>query len=392
MISPEEIKNQALNWWKLFLQSVIAGEMFFPRTIGRIGKVKPSKITGNFEVLQQEIEQLYRHSKNQTGTGYQVITASHSFRRTGQQELPDSIVLETIEDYISFIQKKKEWKTFLQNYEHLITTIPSLKEWAWQNCLWLTDPGINWFDVLKVCRYFISTPRPHLYLRQLPIEVHTKFIENNVALIQSLLHFLIPDHIRSADQKHFAERFFLKYDEPLIRIRILDQSKYAGKLSDISIPISDFEHTDFLVERVLIAENKMTFLTLPPLPSTIAIWSGGGFNISYLKDQQWLYGKKIFYWGDIDEHGFQILHQLRNYYKNAESMLMDKQTFEHFREFAVDGPRSKSQNLPLLNEEETHLYKHLKTLVVKNRLEQEKISQYYIEEFFRQKFSPSKPS
>ena len=388
MISPEEIKKQASQWWKSFLQSYIAGTPFFPRTIDRIGKVKSGNITGNFEALQQEIEQLYRFSKKYTGTGYQVNTGIYSFRRTGNHELPDSIVFETIDDYVSFIHKKKEWHTFKLNYEQVTTAIPSLKEWAAQNCLWLTEFDINWTAILKVCQYFILTPRPNLYLRQLPIEVHTKFIENNAALIQSLLSFLLPGHIRCADQKRFAERFFLKYDEPLIRIRILEQSKlYDGKLSDISIPMSDFEQTDFPVQKVIIAENKMTFLTLPSLPSAIAIWSGGGFNISNLKDLLWLKDKNIFYWGDIDEHGFQILHQLRSYYANVESILMDKQTFECFREFTVDGPRSKSENLSFLNEAETLLYKHLKMLDVKNRLEQEKISQSYIEEFFFRKFS-----
>lgn len=101
MISPEEIKSQALKWWQLFLQSFIAGETFFPRTIDRIGKVRSTKITSNFEVLQKEIELLYRCAKSQTGTGYLVNTASHSFRRIGNHELPDSIVFETSSSYAS---------------------------------------------------------------------------------------------------------------------------------------------------------------------------------------------------------------------------------------------------------------------------------------------------
>src|SRR5690606_19812951 len=118
-------------------------------------------------------------------------------------------VFETIEDYISFTEYKKDWRVFLGNYNLVKATIPSLQNWSVQNCLWLTNKNVNWEDVLKVCRYFIETPRPNLYLRQLPIEIHTKFIEENNALIQSLLDYLIPDHIRSIAQKRFAERFFL---------------------------------------------------------------------------------------------------------------------------------------------------------------------------------------
>lgn len=97
------------------------------------------------------------------------------------------------------------------------------------------------------------------------------------------------------------------------------------------------------IKNILIAENKMNFLTLPLITSTIAIWSGGGFNIGYLKNATWLLNKNIFYWGDIDEHGFQILHQLRNYYPQAKSVMMDRHTFDLFHTYAVDGSRNKSE-------------------------------------------------
>jgi hypothetical protein len=378
MISPDEIKKYVLRWWKPFLHSYILEEPFFPKSIDRIGKVKSGHITSRFEMLQGEIEELYRYSKNQIGKGYTVKTAGRNFRRTGSHELPDTIVFETIDDYIYIIGYKKEWSIFLENYSTIISSAPRLKDWALNNCLWLTQKDIKWSEVLKVCRYFIETPRPNLYLRQLPIEIHTKFIEENNALIQSLLDFLIPDHIRSLTQKRFAERFFLRYDEPLIRMRFLDENQQADfKFKDISIPLSDFEKLELPAKNVLIAENKMNFLTLPLMHSTVAIWSGGGFNIAYLKNADWLLNKKIIYWGDIDEHGFQILHQLRTYYPHAKSVMMDRTTYETFNLYAVSGSRNKSQNLNLLTKEENDIFQYLKALDSNNRLEQEKIPQIY---------------
>ena len=384
MISPDEIKNQALKWWKPLLQSRIMGDEFFPKSIDRIGKIKSGHVTGRFEVLQQEIEELFRHSKNQTGIGYLVVTAGRNFRHTGSHELPDSVVFETVEDFVSFISKKNEWKVFLVNYGKIISNIPSLKSWGLQNCLWLTDKNVNWNDVLKVCQYFILTPRPDLYLRQLPIEIHTKFVEENITLIQSLLDFLIPDHIRSATQKRFAERFFLKFDEPLIRIRFLDnEQRHDYKFADISIPLSDFEKLELPANNILIAENKMNFLTLPSVPSTIAIWSGGGFNISCLKSATWLLHKNIIYWGDIDEHGFQILHQLKSYYEHTKSVMMDRRTFDLFHAYAVDGSRNNSVSLNLLTKDENELFQFLKALDKNNRLEQEKIPQAYVDKYLK---------
>lgn len=381
MISPEEIKRHALRWWKPFLQSYITGDAFFPRTIERIGKVQPGEVTGRFDVLQKEIEQLYRHSKSHKGSGYVVESSVFSFRRTGSHELPDRIVFETVDDYLAFTGKKREWNLFRVNYDLIFSVIPALKLWSVENCLWLTEQRLQWDNVLKVCQYFISTPRPDLYLRQLPLEVHTKFIEENIALIQSLLNFLIPEHVRNPGQKRFAERFHLKYDEPLIRVRILDSAdRVAGYFSDISIPLSDFEQCGFPALNVLIAENKMNFLTLPSLPSSIAVWSGGGFNVSYLKGAEWLSAKRIYYWGDIDEHGFQILHQLRHYCPHAESIFMDRKTFDRFNSFAVDGMRSFAEKFDLLTPDEAGLYNHLKSLESGNRLEQEKLPQAYVDE------------
>lgn len=158
-----------------------------------------------------------------------------------------------------------------------------------------------------------------------------------------------------------------------------------GNFSDISIPLSDFEKLDLPAKNVLITENKMNFLTLPAMPSTIAVWSGGGFNVSYLRNIAWLTEKDILYWGDIDEHGFQMLHQLRSYYPNTQSIMMDYKTFEHFSEFSVAGARNKSEQLSLLNEEEYKLFERLK-MMDKNRLEQEKISQGYVEEYLKSFF------
>lgn len=391
MISPDEIKNLALKWWKPILQSAITGEPFFPKTIDRIGKVQPTHIIQRFEELQKEIETLNRHSKNQNGIGYLIKMKEQHFRRTGIHDLPDTIVFETLNDYLHFTGKKKEWNIFLSNYENISKSIPQLSEWAIPYCLWLTDEQINWNDILKVCHYFLGNPRPNLYLRQLPIAVHTKFIEDHVTIIQSLLDFLIRGHVRNSSQKRFAERYFLRYDQPLIRMRVLDQDlKYFGDFTDLSIPLLGFEKLNLPVKNILITENKMNFLTLPSAASTIAIWSGGGFNISYLRNAVWLSEKNIFYWGDMDEHGFQILHQLRSYYPRTKSIMMDYKTFECFIEFAAAGSRNKSEHLTLLNEEESKLFNHLKS-IEKNRLEQEKIPQVYVDECIKRTLTPYFP-
>jgi hypothetical protein len=383
MISPEEIKEQATKWWKPFLQSVINNEPFFPKQIDRIGKIRSGHITAHFEVLKNEVDVLYQYSKNETGIGYWVQTVDKHFRRTGAHQLPECIVFESAEDYLHVTCKTKEWKTFQGNLTLILGTITQLKDWVLANPVSLTSTTTNWKDLLKVCNYFIQNPRPQLYIRQLPIAIHTKFIEENSSLIQSLLDYLIPDHIRDAGQKEIARRYFLKHDEPLIRIRILDSLLAPFKnITDVSLQLSDFECNNWPVDTVFITENKMNFLTLPPRPSAVAIWSGGGFKVSYLKQAHWLSQKRIYYWGDIDPHGFQILHQIRSYFSQTQSLMMEAATFESFQEFTVTGEKNIAENLSQLNKEEAELYKLLRSKEAKNRLEQEKIPQHYAERQF----------
>lgn len=383
MISPDEIKRQALRWWNQVLQCYMRDETFSPMQIDRIGKIQSGAVRQQYEKLQKEIEELYRHSKNQTGTGYLVQTSGHNFRRSGNLELPDSIVFESLEDYLHTTGKKKEWALFVKNYNLITGSIPSLTEWGQVNTLWLVKPDIDWNNIMKVCRYFILTPRPDMHIRQLPIEIHTKFIEENAALLQSLLDFLIPGHIRNGSQKRFAERYYLKYDEPLIRIRILDETlQFQHKIRDLSIPLSSFLSLNIDCNRIIITENKMNFLTLPEMRSAIALWSGGGFNVSYLQNIHWLADKDIYYWGDFDEHGLQILHQLRSYYGKAKSIMMDMETYLAFERFAVSTDPAGIENLTLLKTEEMDVLKMLQSNPLKNRLEQEKIANWYVLERF----------
>lgn len=59
--------------------------------------------------------------------------------------------------------------------------------------------------------------------------------------------------------------------------------------------------------------------------------------------------------------------------------MMDRQTFDLFHTYAVDGSRNKSESLSLLTNDENDLFQFLKSLNKNNRLEQEKIPQVYVD-------------
>ena len=142
----------------------------------------------------------------------------------------------------------------------------------------------------------------------------------------------------------------------------------------MSVPISQFQKVEIPVEAVYIVENKMNMLTFPPIHKSIVVW-GHGFGVDILKDVTWLKSKKIFYWGDLDAHGFQILSEIRMHFPQVKSFLMDRATFDLFYEDAVGTETNVEKELCLTQEEKT-MFEYVKEN--KFRLEQEKIPQEYV--------------
>jgi hypothetical protein len=383
MISPEEIKKQAERWYREFLISMVTGEPFFPKDI-RFGKVKASETLTAYRRIKEEIAGLVEGSRERRGYGYSVELVVRKDRKTGEQRFPQRISFVNEDDYLRFIDKEKEARAFKCDAQELIATLPCLREWVLANPLKVVEYGGRWSGLLVACAYFVAHPKPGLYIRELPLELPTKFVEEQKTILRLLLDHLIPEHINS-EEAEFEKRFHLKYDEPLIRLMVLDEEmallRFSG-LRDLSIPHSAFNGLDLDCKTVLILENKTNFtniynfLALPEMKKTIAVF-GKGFQLNLLKDAQWLVNKRILYWGDIDCHGFQILSQLRFYFPQTRSLMMDRETFETFANYCVEGAKTEAKRLPHLTPGEQELFAHLLRLREKNRLEQEKIPHHY---------------
>jgi hypothetical protein len=325
---------------------------------------------------QKSLEILRNNSKSNKKFGYSLIETQKQFNKIGKQSTPEKIVIETLEDYLKITGKEKEYQIFALNFELLIGAFPKLKEWALSYPKKLIDYNV-WQDIIEVCGYFIKNPKPNLYIRQLPVPVHTKFIEDNKGILKELLDILIGEHANQ-DEKDFEKRFHLKYAEPLVRFRILDKSislQYFSGIDDLSILVSHFEKLELPVKKVFVVENKMNVLTFPIIDETIVIF-GSGYNIENLKNAEWFKNIELLYWGDFDVQGFEILSQFRRYFPKAGSFLMDTATFKRFENEKGKGTVTKISTALNLTNEEQELYELLK---LNNwRLEQEKIPLEYV--------------
>ena len=382
MISVAQLREKAKRkYWhvlKDLLKSEIQGDTkdqsIFPLIIAA-----DKQLPGDFNAMRLAIEELVENSFEKKGSGYRLTFEEHKTRRYGIQSIPACISFDSGSDYFSFIRKHDESKKILTSANQLRTSLPQLNPWIENNpqkiCKYLGE----WDEIIKVLNYFVRFPRPAMYIRELPVDVHTKFIETHTAILRELLEVLIPNHMDREGSK-FEEQFHIKTPEPMIRLRNLDNSMHEQLFTfadDLAIPSRSFNRLNLNCDCVIITENLMTYLTLPPKKRTIAIF-GGGFQVEILKEAPWLQGKTVFYWGDIDAHGFRILSNVRRFLPGTISLMMDEKTFERFALFAGDGAGSQ---IPVetglnLDPQELFLYRHVTANNL--RLEQERIPQNYV--------------
>lgn len=370
MISVQEIKSKSLRFYKEVLQNAVTDAPCFPRTIR-----SDKSLSRDFHAMSKEIASIMEGSKDRLGYGYKVLSSEIATKQHGKQNIPTDIIFESLDDYLHFINKTKEYILYKKLVSRILTDLPVLKEWIIINPIQVIDYAEEWDGLLKVCRWFIVNDCPDkYYIRQLPIQVHTKFIEKNKPVISSLLDYLIPHRIDQTE-KVFEKRYRLRFSESSIRIRFLDDKcRIIPEVTDMALPIPEFCSLRITASKVLITENLMNFLTFPPVSDSIIIW-GAGFAVENLKGINWLTDKRIIYWGDIDTHGMQILSQLRYYFPHSESLMMDLQTLDDHREFQVIGKGTNVNSLPNLTAEESGLFSYLKENNI--RLEQEKITHEY---------------
>lgn len=133
------------------------------------------------------------------------------------------------------------------------------------------------------------------------------------------------------------------------------------------------------IKNVFIVENEMVYLTFPQYKDSICIW-GQGYKVNILNGIDWFKSKELYYFGDLDEHGFDILSTYRRCYPQIKSFCMDKNILEEYKLFLVEGKILESGRIPKnLTEAEKECFLILRSAKGgKNRLEQERVSVEYI--------------
>lgn len=386
MIRPEDIRRKALNLYPAVQLAWLENTLFFPKVIPCDKAVDP-----NLALAIESIQRLRSESKEHLGYGYAIDWEERNSRTHGRNDFPRRIVFETLHDLLKLIGKEGEFAQFTSAVNRLRDRYPQLNQWIRSHRRDLIEAASDLEGLLQVVDYFVANPRPDRFARELPLSVDTKFIERNCRILRWWLDLVLPPYAIRADEEHFDRRFGLRYSEPLIFVRFLDEAvqQQAGwPWNECALSLHSLAASPVLVDRVIIVENKVNLLTLPRIAGSIAM-GGLGNGVTDLRYVTWLSQIPLWYWGDLDVDGFEILSRLRTVHPHAQSLLMDGEILEEWRSAVGTAGNGRTGTvLPNLAPSEADAYQACSRENL--RIEQERFPQPFVIECLKDAFGSAR--
>ncbi len=374
MITPSQIRDKAKRLYPKLVKAWLAGEELFPRRVPA-----DLNLPKDLAEAKQAVDLLRSADKLSRGQGYRIVWESRKSRSHGLNQFPIAINIETQQDLLYLADAREEFAALESAVASVRCHRPDLEAWLQQSTHWKELLGVagHLNDLLLVTQYLLDHPRPDCFAREIPLPVSTKVIEENKKLLSAWLDLLLPvDQIDFRfDRDNFEARYGLRYVRHHILLRVLDaelQAQLGLPFPELSLPAEFVNRLRPSKPIVFVVENKVNLLTLPRVNRGIAI-GGLGKAISLLRDITWLKDATIYYWGDLDVEGFEMLSQFREMFEQTKSVLMNMETLRSHHDLAIgwhNQPRLTPTRLTL---PEQAAYEHL----LRNglRLEQERVPQ-----------------
>jgi len=370
------LKAQLARLWERgeLLRDVVTGNARFPLRL-KLNSPSSADITDRFNEVRAWVIELA--AINAVRIEWQEVR----HRVQGAQKMPASVWVDTLEDALIWLGKRREWERFSTQVAATRQTHPALLPWLEKRPLQALDLSAEWPRLLAVVTWLVEHPRPGIYLRQVDLPgIHSKFIETHRGVLAELLDLALPAAALDSSKtgvSQFAARYGFLEKPIRIRFRVLDPAIRlvpGSAYPDVTLDADSFSRLELAVRRVFITENETNVLVFPPVADAIVIF-GAGYGWDALARSHWLKRCSIHYWGDIDTHGFGILDQLRGYFAHVDSFLMDRETLDAHTAFWGFEAIPLMVDLHRLSPKEKALYDDLRDHRIQPglRLEQEHI-------------------
>jgi len=379
--TPADLRRQVRRLWDrgLILASLITGETPFPRRLV-LKRPGSTELRDRFDEVRTWVAAL------RSMPHVRLTMREIRHRVSGTNLLPHEAWVDTCEDAVALIRKQPELDEFRRLVDWTRSRQPALLAWVAKRPLRAVQLAGEWRRLLDVVGWLVDHPRPGVYLRQIDVPgVHSKFVEAHRGVLGELLDRALPpesiDACAPSGTAGFTRRYGFREKPERIRFRVLDPAHAllpaAGEVvpeQDVTLDAASFAALDAGVSRVFVTENEINFLAFPRVQEGMVIF-GAGYGFETLGRAHWLRRCRLYYWGDIDTHGFAILDALRDHFDHVESFLMDRGTLMAFESLWGTEERPIHRELARLTAQERALYDDLRDhRIGRNlRLEQERI-------------------
>lgn len=376
---PADLRAQVQKLWDRgeLLAQLVNADSGFPKRLTLKGPAS-SEIADNYEAVRGWAKDIMAVPHCRIG----MRTFAH--RVVGSNSIPSEAWIDSLDDALAMLGKRNEAARFSALLDLTRQCQPVLLGWLAKRPLKALELAGHWPLLLDIVDWMQAHPRPGIYLRQVDIPgVHSKFIEANRGLLTELFDISLPqDSIepKASGVSQFAVRYGFRDKPARIRFRVLASSNSPLPGEDITLDSHSFAKLPVFARRVFITENETNFLAFPALADSLVIF-GSGYGWDSLAQARWLSDSLIYYWGDIDTHGFAILNQLRSRFGHVESFMMDRDTLMAHESLWGNEKDQTLHDLPLLTTDERGLFDDLRdNRIRKNlRLEQEFIGFGWLE-------------
>lgn len=322
MKGPEDIRREARTRFERQKSRWLDGEGSWPWVLGLEAPTE-SEVARSWEAFVSWVR-TWRALAGELNIEWAVRPG---WRGVGEQEIPTKVSFPNPESVARWIGQGSLWVTMETRSKVLVEHWPFLL-----GCTGTYFPKLaGWSDedfqiLLDTLSWFLDHSQPNCALREVPVPgLHTKWLEEREREVFALARALDLREDRSA--KNLIDWAGFRKEEPEVHLRVLDPNLAAtvGGLTDLKVRISEFKALPWKPNVVILVENKTSGLWLPPMGGTIAIL-GQGNAITQLGSCAWLSQSRKVYWGDLDTHGFVILHRARIALGPLTSILMDEET------------------------------------------------------------------
>lgn len=360
------------SWADGSLLRALAGDLPFPALDLPLRGPRPADIGEDLTAVRRWVDELEAGSDG--GRRYQLAYRPVGGRHLGRNQIPARARLSAYDQAWRLLRVTGEVAAFRRLLESS-EQVPAVRDWVAVHPLRALELAEEWPRVVAAYRWLDAARGSTRWLREITAPgVDTKFVERHRGVLGPLLGV-------DTSAPGFVAGLGLRARPEVLRLRFApDVLGLPAPLSEATLRVEELAALPVRLRTAVLVENETTYLSVPVPAGGVVIW-GKGFEVSAVPALSWLQGSQVHYWGDLDTHGFAILHRLRAGLPAVRSFLMDRATLLQHRQRWVREPAPTSARLDRLTAAESLVYEDLVTdrLGEAVRLEQERIDWAWVE-------------